>query len=265
MPDVVITGGEVHDGGGGPPVRADVEITGDRMHRIRPPAPGGPAGARLVIDAAGKAVCPGFINILSHSNRSILHDPRSLGELTQGVTTEVFGEGTSMGPLTPPMKAELEHEAERRPGLRDLLDPAVGIPGPCRAPRHRAERRLVHRRGNPARERRRLRRPAGHGRRAGPHARAGGRGDGRRRAGHRLGADLPAWQLRGHRGADRAVPGRRGVRRLLCLAHPQRGRGLQEALSEFLSICQGAGLRGELFHLKAAGATTGTRWTRRSS
>jgi cytosine/adenosine deaminase-related metal-dependent hydrolase len=45
--------------------------------------------AGLVIDAAGKAVCPGFINILSHSNLSILHDPRSLGELTQGVTTEV--------------------------------------------------------------------------------------------------------------------------------------------------------------------------------
>jgi N-acyl-D-amino-acid deacylase len=43
---------------------------------------------------------PGFINILSHSNLSILHDPRSLGELTQGVTTEVFGEGISMGPLT---------------------------------------------------------------------------------------------------------------------------------------------------------------------
>jgi N-acyl-D-amino-acid deacylase len=53
-------------------------------------------------------VSPGFINILSHSNRSILHDPRSLGELTQGVTTEVFGEGSSMGPLTPRMKAELQ-------------------------------------------------------------------------------------------------------------------------------------------------------------
>ena len=42
--------------------------------------------AAVVIDAAGKAVCPGFINILSHSYLSILHDPRSLGELTQGVT-----------------------------------------------------------------------------------------------------------------------------------------------------------------------------------
>jgi N-acyl-D-amino-acid deacylase len=116
MPDVVITGGEVHDGGGAPPVHADVEITGDRITRIGPPAPGRPAGGALVVDAAGQAVGPGFINILSHSNRSILHDPRSLGELTQGVTTEVFGEGTSMGPLSPRMRAELEQEAASTTG-----------------------------------------------------------------------------------------------------------------------------------------------------
>src|SRR5580692_4925339 len=109
MLDVAIVGGEVHDGAGGAPVRADVGISGERIAWIRPPVPGEPAGARLVIDAAGKVVCPGFINILSHSNRSILHDPRSLGELTQGVTTEVFGEGSSMGPLTARLRAELEH------------------------------------------------------------------------------------------------------------------------------------------------------------
>ncbi|MBO0776458.1 MAG: hypothetical protein J2P34_09095 [Actinobacteria bacterium] len=108
MLDVLITGGEVYDGTGDPPLRADVGIAGDRVAWVRPPGPAGPAGAALVIDAAGKAVCPGFINILSHSNLSILHDPRSLGELTQGVTTEVFGEGTSMGPLTPQLRAELE-------------------------------------------------------------------------------------------------------------------------------------------------------------
>ena len=112
MLDVVIIGGEVHAGDGGAPVRADVGITGERIAWIRPPAADGQAGARVVIDAAGKVVCPGFINILSHSNRSILHDPRSLGELTQGVTTEVFGEGSSMGPLTPQMKAELERDRD---------------------------------------------------------------------------------------------------------------------------------------------------------
>ena len=108
MLDVLITGGEVYDGTGEPAVRADVGIADDRIVRIGPSGRDGPDAARLVIDAAGKAVCPGFINILSHSNLSILHDPRSLGELTQGVTTEVFGEGISMGPLTPRMKAELE-------------------------------------------------------------------------------------------------------------------------------------------------------------
>src|SRR5918911_4046004 len=108
MLDVLIAGGEVHDGTGSPPVRADVGIAGDRVARISPPGPDGPPEAALVIDAAGKAVCPGFVNILSHSYLSILHDRRSLSELTQGVTTEVFGEGSSMGPLTPRMKAELE-------------------------------------------------------------------------------------------------------------------------------------------------------------
>ena len=102
MFDVLIAGGDVYDGTGEEPVRADVAVLGDRVAVVGPNlAP----EAAVVIDATGKAVCPGFTNILSHSDFSILHDPRSLGELTQGVTTEVFGEGTSMGPLTPQMKA----------------------------------------------------------------------------------------------------------------------------------------------------------------
>jgi N-acyl-D-amino-acid deacylase len=106
--DVLITGGEVHDGSGGAPARADVGITGDRIAVVSPPGRLGPADAAQVVDAAGKVVCPGFINILSHSYFSILTDPRSLGELTQGVTTEIFGEGSSMGPLTPAMQAEMQ-------------------------------------------------------------------------------------------------------------------------------------------------------------
>jgi N-acyl-D-amino-acid deacylase len=111
--DVVISGGDVHDGTGGPPVRADVGVAGDRIAAIGPPGTLAAGGAR-VIDAAGHVVCPGFINILSHSYFSVLTDPRSLGELTQGVTTQIFGEGTSMGPLTPAMQAELQ--ASREPG-----------------------------------------------------------------------------------------------------------------------------------------------------
>jgi N-acyl-D-amino-acid deacylase len=106
--DVLITGGEVHDGCGGDPSLADVGIAGDRIAVISPTGQLGPADAVQVVDAAGKVVCPGFINILSHSYFSILTDPRSLGELTQGVTTEIFGEGSSMGPLTRAMQAEMQ-------------------------------------------------------------------------------------------------------------------------------------------------------------
>jgi N-acyl-D-amino-acid deacylase len=53
------------------------------------------------------AVAPGFINMLSHSYHTMLHDPRSPSELTQGVTTQVFGEGYSMGPLTPRMRERM--------------------------------------------------------------------------------------------------------------------------------------------------------------
>jgi N-acyl-D-amino-acid deacylase len=104
--DVLIAGGDVYDGSGADPVPADVGVRGDRVVAVGRDLP---REAGVVIDAVGKAVCPGFINILSHSHLSILHDPRSLGELTQGVTTEVFGEGTSMGPLTARLRAELEH------------------------------------------------------------------------------------------------------------------------------------------------------------
>ena len=57
-----------------------------------------------MIDAAGLAVAPGFINMLSWSTESLLVDGRSQGEIREGVTTQIFGEGSSMGPLTPAMK-----------------------------------------------------------------------------------------------------------------------------------------------------------------
>jgi len=98
--DVLIKGGMVYDGTGQPPRSADVGIRGDRivaighLHR---------ASAKSVIDVTGLAVTPGFINMLSHSEVSLIADGRSMGELKQGVTTQIFGEG-SMGPLTDEMK-----------------------------------------------------------------------------------------------------------------------------------------------------------------
>jgi N-acyl-D-amino-acid deacylase len=99
--DVIIRGGTLHDGTGGPPRRADVGVRDDRIAAI---GRLDGASARTVIDARGLAVAPGFVNMLSHSEISLLHDSRSLGEVRQGVTTQVFGEG-SMGPLSPEMKA----------------------------------------------------------------------------------------------------------------------------------------------------------------
>jgi N-acyl-D-amino-acid deacylase len=100
--DVIIRGGTVYDGTGAPGRRADIGIRGDRIEGVGD-LTGRPA-ARTV-NAAGLAVAPGFINMLSWSTDSLLVDGRSQGELRQGVTTQIFGEGSSMGPLTPVMKA----------------------------------------------------------------------------------------------------------------------------------------------------------------
>jgi N-acyl-D-amino-acid deacylase len=114
--DLIIRGGTVYDGSGSPPVDADVAIAGDQIAGIGDFAADAAAGdVGLVLDARGMAVAPGFINMLSHSYVSILLDPRSLGELKQGVTTQIFGEGSSMGPWTDAMHTRfVEHQARGR-------------------------------------------------------------------------------------------------------------------------------------------------------
>ncbi|MEX0734466.1 MAG: D-aminoacylase [Steroidobacteraceae bacterium] len=102
--DLIVRGGTVYDGSGEAGYTGDVAITGDRIVYVGPKAPG---EARREIDARGRAVAPGFINMLSWSNESLLIDGRGQGELRQGVTLQVMGEGESMGPLTPPMKQEV--------------------------------------------------------------------------------------------------------------------------------------------------------------
>jgi len=101
--DALIRGGTVYDGSGIPGIRADIGIRGDRIVAVEP-LDG--ATADVEVDATGLAVAPGFINMLSWSTESLIADGRSLGEIMQGVTTQIMGEGTSMGPLTPEMKAE---------------------------------------------------------------------------------------------------------------------------------------------------------------
>jgi N-acyl-D-amino-acid deacylase len=106
--DVVIRHGLLVDGTGAAPRQADVAIDGDTISAIG--ALDGARGRRE-IDARGLAVAPGFINMLSHSEVSLIADPRSQGELREGVTLEVFSE-FSMGPLDDAMRAELVREQE---------------------------------------------------------------------------------------------------------------------------------------------------------
>jgi len=101
--DVVITAGRIYDGSGGPPYHADVGINGDRIAAIGQLE----SDADVVIDAEGLAVAPGFINMLSWANESLIHDGRSQSDIRQGVTLEVLGEGTSMGPLNEKMKRDM--------------------------------------------------------------------------------------------------------------------------------------------------------------
>jgi N-acyl-D-amino-acid deacylase len=99
--DVLIRNGTVYDGTGQPGRRADVGIRGDRIAAVGDLSG---ATAALSVDAAGLAVAPGFINMLSWATESLLVDGRSQSDIRQGVTLEIFGEGSSMGPLTDEMK-----------------------------------------------------------------------------------------------------------------------------------------------------------------
>jgi N-acyl-D-amino-acid deacylase len=101
--DLLIRNGLVYDGTGIAPRRVDVAVNGDRVVALLPSGSG--ASARAVVDAEGKAVAPGFINVLSWSTESLIADGRGISDTKQGVTLEIFGEGWSMGPLNAEMKA----------------------------------------------------------------------------------------------------------------------------------------------------------------
>lgn len=103
--DIVIHGGTVYDGSGRRARKADVAIKGNVVVTI---GKVNPVKAKSVIDARGKAVTPGFINVLSWANESLIADGRGMSDLKQGVTLQVFGEGWSMGPYTPAMITELK-------------------------------------------------------------------------------------------------------------------------------------------------------------
>src|SRR5215207_9655067 len=102
MYDLVLQNGTIYDGSGTAPYQGDAAIQGDQIAALGKP---GTLEGKERIDASGLAVAPGFINMLSWSVETLIEDGRSQSELRQGVTLEVMGEGTSMGPMSPAMKA----------------------------------------------------------------------------------------------------------------------------------------------------------------
>src|SRR5262245_49462413 len=105
--DAIIRNGTIYDGTGGPGRVADVAIKGDRIATV---GNLGTATARVTIDAKNLAVAPGFINMLSWATESLLVDGRSQSDIRQGVTLEIFGEGSSMGPLNDRIKKRMVEE-----------------------------------------------------------------------------------------------------------------------------------------------------------
>lgn len=154
--DVLIINGTVYDGTGGDPIQADVGIKDDRIVAI------GKLDidqAVSVVDVNGLAVAPGFINMLSWAVGSLITDGRSQSDIRQGVTTEIFGEGFSMGPLNNEMKrraVSAQSDIKYDINWTTLAEYLTYL----EKARDLAKRSLVHRRRDDSRARSRARRCA---------------------------------------------------------------------------------------------------------
>ena len=102
--DLILRGGDIYNGSGGDPFVGDVAIDGDTIVAL---GDIGDAKATIEIDVKGLAVAPGFVNMMSWANESLIEDGHSQSDIRQGVTLEIMGEGNSMGPLNESMKAEM--------------------------------------------------------------------------------------------------------------------------------------------------------------
>ncbi len=137
--DMLIRGAKIVDGTGNPWFYGDLAIAGERVLEIAAPGQIPPEAAREVVDATGLVACPGFIDILSHSHVPLMRDPRDLSKLTQGVTTEIMGEGWTPAPVggqftesfedtSPVARAMISEWVERSRGwtrFRDWLDALI--------------------------------------------------------------------------------------------------------------------------------------------
>lgn len=102
--DLIIRNGTIYDGSGQPPTVGDVAVKGDKIVAVGKLVE---ASASRELNVKGLAIAPGFINVLSWANESLIEDGRSQSDIRQGVTLEVLGEGESMGPLNGRMKQEM--------------------------------------------------------------------------------------------------------------------------------------------------------------
>lgn len=109
--DVIIRGGTLYDGSGGEPFNGDIAIDGDMITGIGDLTS---ELGRVEIDARGFAVAPGIINMLSLASQTMSANPRALSDVKQGVTLEIFGEGSSLGPLSPTGRGHLTGTKERQ-------------------------------------------------------------------------------------------------------------------------------------------------------
>lgn len=105
--DLVIRNAMIYDGSGKAPVSGDIAVNADTIVAV---GDLGDAKGKQELDAQGMAVSPGFINMLSWATESLIHDPRGMSDIKQGVTLEVMGEGWSMGPLNDSMKIQMKNE-----------------------------------------------------------------------------------------------------------------------------------------------------------
>lgn len=115
----LIRNARIVDGSGSPWRYGDVALAGDRIAAVAPPGAIPADGYSEVVDASGQVVCPGFVDILSHSILSLMVDGRSLSKISQGVTTEVMGEGWTPAPVGGRFSPELPMHQ-----FSQLLDPA---------------------------------------------------------------------------------------------------------------------------------------------
>ncbi|HUG16005.1 MAG TPA: D-aminoacylase [Thermomicrobiales bacterium] len=119
--DLLITGAKVVDGTGNPWFYGDVAVRGERVAAVTPAGRIERDSAREVIDATGMAVCPGFIDIQSHSLIPLFEDGRSLSKVTQGVTTEVLGEGWTPAPFGGQIREVLAGYADTNPEMIERI------------------------------------------------------------------------------------------------------------------------------------------------